>query len=151
MKRKLLVGLHVTATGVATLVIATFFISSLLAELSGDLNGIKLVKRCILYALPILILAMPTLAITGSKLAGNTSTKYVKRKKRRMKLVMLQGLLLIGLAVFLYYQSHMKSINDTFLIAQSAELIFGLINLTLIGLNAKDGLALSGRFDKPID
>lgn len=145
MKRKSLVRVHVTATVLAMLTISVFFTSSLVAELSGDLNLIKTVKQGILYALPILIITMPTLAITGKKLAGGSKNPKVIEKKRRMKFIMINGIVLISLAVFLYYQSHFRVINKTFLIAQVTEFVFGLGNLTLIGLNVRAGLILSGK------
>ncbi len=145
MKRKNLVSIHVVATAFAILVISTFFISSLIAELDGAIDVIRTVKQGIFYALPILILTMPTLAITGNKLAGNSKNPKVTEKKRRMKFVLFNGMILISLAVFLYYQSHFKMINNVFLIAQIMEFIFGLGNLTLIGLNVRAGLMLSGK------
>ena len=145
MKRKSLVRIHVIATVLAILAISTFFISSLMAELSGNFSLIKTVKQSILYALPLLIIAMPTLAITGNRLAGTSRSRNVMMKKRRMKFVMINGIILMSLAVFLYYQSHFKSINDLFLIAQITELVFGFVNLTLIGLNVRVGLILSGK------
>ncbi|TRX52225.1 hypothetical protein FNH22_22675 [Fulvivirga sp. M361] len=145
MKRKTLVKIHVIATIVAMLTISTFFALSLAAELRGDPDLIKTVKRGILYALPLLIIAMPTLAITGNQLARNSKNPKVIEKKLRMKFVMINGIVLISLVVFLYYQSHFKVINTTFLIAQIAEFIFGLGNLTLIGLSARTGLMLSDK------
>lgn len=152
MKRKTLVRIHVLATAFAVLTISTFFILSFTAELSGDLNFIKTIKKGILYGLPLLIIAMPLLAITGNKLAGSSNHPKVIEKKFRMKLVMINGVILISLAVFLYYQSHYRMINNTFLMAQITEFVFGLANLTLIGLNVRAGLILSGklRFEKPI-
>ncbi len=145
MKRKTLVNIHIIATVCAMLTISTFFILSLKVELSGDLNGIKSVKQGILYALPLLIIAMPTLAISGNYLAGGSKNPIVIKKKRRMKIITVNGIILICLAIFLYYQSHFRSTNNVFLFVQITELVFGLGNLILIGLNVKTGLILSGK------
>ena len=149
MKRKSIVKLHITATVIAVLTISTFFISSLRAEIIGDNLLIKTVKTGILYALPLLLLVMPTLAITGNKLAGKSKHPSILKKLRRMKFVMINGFILIGLAVFLYYLANYQSIDDTFLYVQIAEFIFGLSNLSLIGMNIKTGLQLSGKLKKP--
>ena len=138
------------ATIIVTLTIGTFFISSLIAELSGDKTLIKTVKTGILYTLPLLVLVMPTLAITGNKLAGHSRHPHVLKKQRRMKFVMVNGVILISLAVFLFYRANYRQIDHIFLYAQLAEFAFGLACLTLIGLNAKTGFQLSGRIKKPL-
>ncbi len=86
---------------------------------------------------------MPVLGITGNKLAGNTKHPTILKKKRRMTFIFLNGLILIFLAIFLYYRANFGFIDEVFLTAQIAELVFGIINLTLIGMNAKAGLRLS--------
>jgi hypothetical protein len=62
-----------------------------------------------------------------------------------MKLVMVNGMILISLAVFLYYRSHFQVIDNVFLGFQLAEFLFGLTNLTLIILNARNGKQLAGK------
>lgn len=145
MKRKSLVRIHIAVTIVAALAISTFFTISLIAEISGDTTFIKQVKQFIVYALPVMIIVMPALNISGNKLVGNSQNTTVLVKRRRMKWVMINGIGLIFLAIFLYYRSHYQSIDGVFLAAQMAEFICGLTNLTLIALNAKSGFKLSGR------
>lgn len=148
MKRKTIVTVHLIATIVAALTITTFFTISLIAEIKGDKTFIKSVKAFILYALPIMVLAMPILKFTGDKLAGQSNNPLLLGKAKRMKLVFVNGLGLITLAIFLYYRSHYQTIDRTFLIAQIAEFVFGLCNLTLIILNAKSGFQLSGKLKR---
>jgi len=62
-----------------------------------------------------------------------------------MKLVLMNGMILISLAIFLYYRSHYQHIDSIFLSAQIAEFAFGLFNLSLIFMNAKAGMQLSGK------
>ncbi|MFN8237274.1 MAG: hypothetical protein U0T77_03815 [Chitinophagales bacterium] len=145
MKRKKLVTIHLIATIVAVLAISTFFTISLIAEIKGNDDFIRSVKAFILYALPIMVLAMPTLKITGDKLAGKSKSPLVLAKIKRMKLVLVNGMILISLAIFLYYRSHYQQIDNVFLIAQIAEFAFGLFNLSLIFMNAKAGMQLSGK------
>lgn len=145
MKRTLILKTHLLATLIAVVLISTFFISSLVAEIINDHQFIKVVKLCILYALPLMVIIMPILAISGNKLAGASQSPLIKQKKGRMKLIMINGLLLITLALFLYFQSHFREINTTFLIGQMAELLLGMLNLILIGVNIRAGLKLSGK------
>ena len=144
MKRKTLVRIHLVATMIAAATIATFFCSSLAAEINGDELLIRTVKKGIVLSLPILVIAMPTLGITGNKLAGSSQNPIVFLKKRRMKLVLINGIMLIALACFLFYRSHFRAIDSIFMVAQAVEFILGLTNLVLIGLNIAGGLKLSG-------
>jgi hypothetical protein len=137
--------IHLAATLVAVLTIVSFFFSSLLAELSGELTLIKSVKAGILYTLPLLLLAMFTLKTTGDWLAGRSTAPAVLAKKKRMKLAALNGGVLVSLAIFLYYHSHFHPIGPAFWVAQGAELLLGLVNLMLIALNTRSGFQLSGR------
>lgn len=148
MRRKTFVSIHVTATMVAMLSIATFFISSILAEISGDEALIRQVKEAIFFSLPLLLVAMPTLGISGNKLAGKSNHPIVLLKQKRMKFIIMNGIILTSLACFLYYRSHYQSIDTVFLGVQFAEFGFGLINLSLIGLNINSGLKLSGKNKK---
>ena len=148
MKRKNLVRIHIIATIIAAITIASFFISSLAAEINGSETAIREVKEGILYSLPVLLIAMPALGATGNILAGKSQNPIVLAKKRRMKFVFVNGLTLISLACFLYYRSHYQTIDGVFLAAQIAEFVLGLTNLTLIGLNIKSGFQLSGRLKR---
>ena len=145
MKRKTILRAHLIATIVAVITISTFFALSLFAEIKGDKILIKSVKAFILYALPIMVLAMPALKITGDKLAGKSKNPAVLAKAKRMKFVILNGIGLISLAVFLYYRSHYYMTDNIFLMAQIAEFVLGLANLTLIIINARSGMQLSGK------
>ena len=148
MKRKSLVKIHVAATIVAAQTIVAFFTTSVIAEIKADPGFIREVKFFILCAMPIMIIAMPALNITGTKLAGKSQNKIILVKKKRMKLMMLNGIGLMSLAIFLFYRSHYGNIDGVFLGAQIVEFILGLTNLTLIGLNARSGFELSGRLKR---
>lgn len=145
MKRIKIVRIHIFATIIAMLTISSFFSFSLIAELMGDHLFIQRVKTVILYALPILIISMPMLAVSGKKLAGNSKNPLITKKMKRMKFIAFNGFILISLAIYLYYHTNYKVIDNTFLYFQIAELLFGAINLSLMGMNVKDGLKLSGR------
>ncbi|WP_149303814.1 hypothetical protein [Pareuzebyella sediminis] len=145
MKRKTIVKAHIIATSIAVLTIGCFFSFSLIAEIIGNQEFIKQVKTGILYCLPVLLFAMPILGITGKKLAGKSQSPIVATKMKRMKFVAFNGIILISLAIYLYFRAINNNIDSTFLYVQIIELLFGAINLTLIGLNIKAGMKLSGR------
>ena len=148
MKRKTILTAHIIATSIAVVTICCFFSISLIAEIVGNQEFIKQVKTGILYALPILLLVMPILGITGKKLAGTSKSPIVIAKMKRMKLVACNGIILISLAVYLYFRALTNTMDRTFLGVQIIELVFGATNLTLLGLNIKDGMKLSGRIKR---
>jgi hypothetical protein len=148
MKRKNLIRIHIIATVIAAATITSFLVSSLAAEINGSETAIRKVKEAILFFLPVLLVAMPALGVTGNILAGKSQNSVVLAKKRRMKIVFVNGLILITLACFLYYRSHYQSIDSIFFAAQLTEFALGLTNLTLIGLNIKNGFQLSGRLKR---
>lgn len=88
---------------------------------------------------------MATLAISGNKLAGHFENPKIVVKQNRMKLVMLNGIMLICLAIFLFYRANFQTIDNVFLYVQIVELTLGFANLVLICLNIKSGLQLSGK------
>lgn len=145
MKRTKIVKVHLTATIIAVLTIINFFGFSLFAEILGQDLFIQQVKTGILYCLPILIVVMPILAISGNKLAGSSRNPLIINKMKRMKFIALNGLILILLAIYLYYHATFKTIDSTFLYVQIVELLFGAVNLGLIAMNINAGLKLSGR------
>ncbi|MGB0882966.1 MAG: hypothetical protein ACPGSO_08420 [Vicingaceae bacterium] len=145
MKRVKIIRIHIVATIVAILTIGSFFSFSLIAEIIGDDLFIKEVKTGILYCLPIMIITMPTLMISGKKLGGKSKSPIVLKKMNRMNFVSLNGVVLISLVIYLYYHATYKTIDNTFLFIQIAELCFGAANLSLIASNIYLGMKLSGR------
>lgn len=148
MKRRTLVKIHLLATATVTLTIIVFLISSLIVEINGNHDQIKEVKKAIFYSLPIMILFMPVLGLSGIKLAGTSNNKLISIKKANMKWIAVNGMMLVALATFLYFRSNFAEIDNTFFIAQFLEFGFGLANLVLIGLNTTNGLKLTGKLKK---
>ena len=148
MNRKVIILIHLSAATIAFLTILSLFVSSLTADLLGDKQVLRQVKTIIVYCLPILFIVMPTLGITGNKLAGKSTNPIVQRKLKRMKFIMLNGLLLTFLAIFLYRMAISGEFTQLFYSIQLMELTAGATNLTLLGLMFKDGFTLSGRIRK---
>ncbi len=101
MKRIVLIKIHIVATIIAVLTIGSFFTASLVAEIKGNIEGIKHVKEIILFSLPLMLIAMPALGITGNKLGGKSTNPLIAAKRLRMKFVFMNGIALITLACFL--------------------------------------------------
>ncbi len=145
MKQGNLIRLHIMATAIAVVTIASFFSFSLVAEILGDEVLIKQVKTAIVFCLPIMIVTMPILGLSGKKLAGSSNGPLIVTKMNRMKLIAANGIILILLAIYLYYHAVFKTINNTFLYVQIIELCMGAFNLILIAANIKSGMKLSSR------
>ena len=139
--------IHATAGIIAALCIATFFISTVLVELAGTAEDVALVKG--LIVLPGLLILVPAIAITGATgflMAGERQTGLVGLKKKRMPVIAANGVLvLLPAAIYLDYLASANDFNSVFYLVQCIELMAGLINLSLIALNMRDGLKLSGR------
>lgn len=138
---------HLTAAIIATLCIATFFTSSILVEFFGSHESIAMVKR--LIVMPGLFILVPAIAVTGGTgfaLAKNRKGRLVESKKKRMPFIGANGLLvLLPAAIFLDQWATSGTFDTKFYIVQGLELIAGAVNLSLMSLNIRDGLKMTGR------
>ena len=138
---------HAIAGIVSTLCIASFFVGSLLTEGLGSESAIARLKALIVIAG--LFILVPAIAITGSSgffLSRLRHGRLVDAKKRRMPFIAANGLLvLVPSAIFLNRWATAGTFDTTFYEVQAIELIAGAINLTLMGLNMRDGLRMAGR------
>jgi hypothetical protein len=92
---------------------------------------------------------VPALAITGAsgfRLAGTSSDSRLVRKKRRRPFIAGNGILiLIPAALYLSMVASRGEFGSHFYGVQAVELVAGAVNLTLMFLNIRDGLCLTGR------
>lgn len=139
---------HFIAGLLATLTIATFFLSTVIVELFGSHEAVAIVKS--LIVMPGLFILVPAIAATGGSgfaLSKSRQGRLVEAKKKRMPLIAANGLLvLLPSAIFLDRWASAGSFDTTFYFVQGAELLAGAVNLTLMGLNIRDGINMSGRF-----
>lgn len=132
--------LHPLAGALAMATILTFWLSSAFSELFASLETVASVKRAILWAMPVLILSLMLTGASGFRLAP------IKAKLFRMKIVAANGLLvLLPSAVFLDRLAASGHFDALFYSVQGLELAGGGVNLALMALNVRDGLALKGR------
>lgn len=139
--------IHPVAAVVATLCIATFFTSSILVELFGSHETIATVKH--LIVMPGLFILIPAIAVTGGTgfvLSKGRKGQLIEDKRRRMPFIAANGLLvLVPSAIFLDQWAGTGSFDTKFYIVQGVELLAGATNLSLMGLNMRDGLGMSDR------
>lgn len=138
---------HLFASLIALLTIAAFFSASVIVELFGSHAAVAVVKARI--ALPGLLVLIPALAITGGTgfaLSRDRQGRLVSTKRKRMMFVAVNGLLvLLPCALMLNIWAAQNRFDTAFYTVQTAEFLAGAINLTLMGLNTRDGLRLAGR------
>ena len=139
--------MHRISAALAVLCIGTFFTSTIFVEVFCSKDAITTVKS--LIVMPGLLILIPAIAIAGGSGFSMTKSRkglLVKRKKRRMPIISSIGILiLIPAAIVLDTWASDGSFDTTFYILQIIEIIAGGINLTMMGLNMRDGLVLSGR------
>ena len=150
MKRKLIVKIHLISTVIAGLTISSFFTATIISEVINDTLLIMSVKEKILYGLPILLVSMPSVGISGLKLTGRSKSPVHIAKLKRMKVIAFNGVLLILLAIYLYNNSRDGVFGRFFWVAQTLELMLGATNLFLITKNIKAGFILKGRYRKRV-
>ena len=137
---------HPIAGIVGFLTILAFWTSTVAVEAFGGPEAILGVKTGILWGMIVLIPALATAGATGFKLSGPTPKGLVATKKRRMPFIALNGILiLIPCAVYLQNQAAAGDFGTAFYAVQAIELVAGATNLTLMGLNIRDGFRLTKR------
>ena len=142
--------IHAIAGVVGFLTIATFWSSTLLTELLGSPAAIASVKSAILWGMALLIPAMAIAGGSGMSLGKGRKGARVLTKKKRMPFIAMNGLLvLVPSAFFLASKANAGAFDATFYTIQGIELVAGAVNLTLMGLNIRDGLRLTGKISPP--
>jgi hypothetical protein len=138
---------HLVAGLLAPLCIATFFVASLGVELFGSHAAVAQVKSLIVT--PGLWILVPAIAAAGGSgmfLGRTRKGRLADAKKKRMPFIAANGLLvLLPCAIVLDRWAAAGTFDTAFHALQGVELIAGAINLTLMGLNVRDGLRMTGR------
>lgn len=138
--------LHALAGAIALLCIGAFWTSSLVSELFFDERSVVQVKNGILRAMWLLIPAMAAAGASGFALGKGRSGRLVDAKKRRMRFVAANGILILLPSAFaLASMANAGRFDALFYAVQALELVAGAVNVALIALNVRDGLRLGGR------
>lgn len=137
---------HAIAGTTAMLIIVGFWTATLVSEIFLDYAAVATVKHAIVYGLFLLV---PFMAATGGSgfALGKTRKGYLlDRKKKRMAIIGANGLLvMIPAAIFLNGKAAASEFDALFYAVQAVELIVGVVQLALMGMNFRDGLKLAGR------
>ena len=138
--------IHPVAGAIAILTIATFWLSTALTELLASHAIVTAVKTAIPWGFLLLI---PTLAAAGGSgftLAKGRRAGLLGAKVGRMPFIAANGILiLIPAALFLASKAKAGEFDSAFYAVQALELAAGATNITLLGLNMRDGLRMKGR------
>lgn len=135
--------IHAAAGALALLLVLSFWTATAISELLQDLGTITAVKAWVLKGVMLLIPVTAIAGGSGFSLGKGWKSAIVARKRWRMKIVAANGLLvLVPSAVFLAAKAEAGSFDWAFVGVQAVELIVGAVNITLMALNMRDGLAM---------
>lgn len=139
-------NVHAIAASLALLFIASFWVSTIIAELFLSTAAVIQVKQGIAYALLGFIPVMMATGASGFAMGGKSAQPFIVAKRRRMPLIAGIGLLvLVPAAILLSLRAQDGRFDGMFYGIQAVELMAGAVNLMLIGLNFRDGLRLRHR------
>jgi hypothetical protein len=137
---------HAVAGGSALVLALAFLAASITVELFGSHGAVMTVKRGILLAVPLLAVSAMVAGGSGTWLASKSKAQVITRKALRMRVIGGNAVLvLIPCAVVLDRMATAAEFGTRFAVVQAIELVFGAVNVTLLGLNMRDGLRMRAR------
>jgi hypothetical protein len=117
---------HPVAGAVALLTIATFWLSTVISELSGSATFVTAVKTAIPWGFLWLIPALAATGASGFGLANGARGALIRTKLKRMPFIAGNGLLiLIPCALFLASKARAGEFDGAFYAVQALELLAG--------------------------
>jgi hypothetical protein len=138
--------IHPVAGTIALLTIATFWLSTTVSELFASSAIVIAVKTAIPWGFLLLVPALMAAGGSGFAVANGRRAGLVGAKIKRMPLIAANGILvLIPSALFLAFKAKAAEFDTGFYAVQALELIAGAANITLLGLNMRDGFKMKGR------
>lgn len=136
--------IHILAATLALITISTFWLSTVIAELFLPHTAVIALKTSLPWGFLVLIPAMAAAGITGNRLARGRKGGLIGTKQKRMLLIAGNGLLvLVPSALFLAWRAGQDNFGTAFYTMQALELAAGAANITLLGLNMRDGRRLT--------
>lgn len=143
--------IHPVVGALAVVTIATFWLSTALAELFASPAVIAAVKTAIPCGFLLLVPALMATGGSGIFLAKGRQAGLAGVKLKRMRWIAANGVLvLIPSALFLASKARAGEFDSSFYAVQALELTAGAVNLALLGLNMRDGLRMKGRLRRRI-
>jgi len=139
--------IHAIAGGIGFLAILVFWTATVASELFGLPETVAAVKNAIVWGLLVLIPSMAVVGGSGLSLGKGRTDAQTLAKKKRMAVIAFNGLIVLApCALFAAERANSGMFDATFYAVQVLELNAGALNLVLMGMNMRDGLAASGRF-----
>ncbi|MCP4046198.1 MAG: hypothetical protein GY732_09440 [Gammaproteobacteria bacterium] len=139
---------HAIAGVIGFLSILSFWTSTLFSEIFGTPEMIAFVKNMIMWGMFVLVPAMAIAGATGMSMGAKRTDAPAVAKKKRMPIIAANGLLiLLPSAVFLESRAAAGIFDTWFYAIQVLELVAGAANLSMMGLNIRDGLKMTGRIE----
>ncbi|MER0240321.1 hypothetical protein [Fulvimarina sp. MAC8] len=127
--------------------IASFWLATVLGELFGSTQTVIAVKTTIPWGFMLLMPALAATGGTGFNLSGRRRPRLITTKIRRTVVSAANGLIvLLPSALFLACKAWLGEFDASFDAVQALELCSGAVNITLLGLNMRDGFKMKGRF-----
>ncbi len=143
--------MHAVAGLVGFVTILSFWTSTVMVELFAGPAAIAVVKSRILTGMIVLVPAMAIVGATGMSLGRKRRDALTHAKKTRMPIIAVNGLvILVPAAIFLAWKANAGAFDGWFYTVQAVELGAGAVNLTMMGLNIRDGLRMTGRIARPV-
>lgn len=137
---------HPISGVVGFILILTFWVSTVVTELSATPETIAMTKGLILNGMFVLVPSMIIVGASGMFMGRRRKDAPARAKKKRMPVIAGNGLLiLLPLAFYLESKASIGAFDTTFYLLQGLELIAGATNLTLMGLSMRDGRAMANR------
>ena len=131
---------------IALVTIAAFWLSTALTELFASRVAVTAVKTAIPWGFLLLIPALAAVGGSGFVLAKGRRAGLIGTKLKRMPIIAANGILiLIPSALYLASKAQAGEFDSAFYAVQALELAAGATNITLLGLNMRDGLKITGR------
>ncbi|MES0809464.1 CDGSH iron-sulfur domain-containing protein [Roseibium sp. SCPC15] len=138
--------IHDAAGGLGFLTILLFWTSTVVSELFASETDVAAVKSAILWGMFALIPMLIVAGGSGMAMGRSRTDLLAVAKKRRMPVIAGNGLfLLIPCAFFLQGKASAGQLDTVFYTVQAIELVAGALNLSLMGLNIRDGMRMTGR------
>lgn len=135
--------IHSLAGQMAILTISIFWLSTLFSELFLSFDSVRWVKQSIVIGLIVLIPLLAATGASGFMIAKGSSHPLILRKKRRMPIIAVTGLLiLVPAAIYLSWKAQSGEFDAAFYTVQVIEILAGVLNLFLMTSNARDGMKL---------
>lgn len=139
-------AIHPIAGGTALLTILIFWLSTALSELFTSASVVTTIKTLIPWGFIILIPAMMAAGGSGFQLGKKMRGPLITAKRKRMIAIAANGILiLMPSALYLSFKAQAGMFDAGFYAVQALEMVAGAVNITLLGLNMRDGLRMKGK------